>query len=178
MPLFIVVGLLRRLSPTLHLRLPLPAAASLADWADEEAEVEMEFLGGMPKDVVEAHVDEDNVPPGDAVEGEAEAAERQVPAVAPSTAEQRGAEAVEEMAAAALPLLCLVEEGLPVVAPLALVLLQRDGVDAAEDVAPPPGQHRRAAGLHVREERQDVAQQLVREIAQPVSTVVGMHRRG
>jgi hypothetical protein len=104
------------------------------------------------------------------VVGDAEGAQRRVGrrAAAPVAAEERGADVVEEAAVQAPPLLGLDVETEVVAQVPHHALLERQRVHVGEHVAPPLGEHRRAAGLLRREEGEDVAEDTVGEIAQAV----------
>ena len=92
--------------------------AVCADWAEAEAQVEVELLDAVAQHVGEPLVDMAAVPPAAAVEGDTEAAQRHVGAGAPAAAEERRPDVVEEDAAAALHLGGLVVEGGPVAIPM------------------------------------------------------------
>ena len=91
------------------------------------------------KHVGEPLVDGDLVPSMPAVEGEAEAAHGHGQSWAAAAAEEGRIHGIQEHVAAALPLLRSVVEGDPILFPLPLFFLERDGVDAAEDMPPPAG---------------------------------------
>ena len=134
----------------------------LADLAVAEAQIEVELLAGVAQHVGEPLVDVAPIPEVAPVEGDTETAQRHVGAGTAAAAEQRRPDVVEERAAAALLLRGLKVGGGPVSGPRAHSLLERDGVDVAEDMAPPAGERSRTAGLFVGEEGEDVAQQEVR----------------
>jgi hypothetical protein len=148
--------------------------AAFADRTDVEAQVEVELLiAASTQHVEEPLIDGDLVPPAAAIKGEVEATQRHGEhagaACAPvAAAEERGADAIKEYAAAAPPIRGLVEVGVPVVLTLALYLLEGDGVHTAKDVTPSAAEHGRTTSFLGGEEGEDVAQNVVREIADAI----------